>query len=331
MFPTGHPKVSRTITLEEHFTLPGLEGSGRENPGSPMGARLARVNEQLSDLGDGRLREMDAAGIDLQVLSFGAPGVEPLEPADSVSLARRVNDGLAEAIRRHPDRFAGLATLPTPAPQEAAKELERCMRQLGFKGGVINGHTRGRYLDDPFFGPLLEAAEALQAPIYLHPTPPPEPVFQAYYQGHFSAEVASQFSRAGWGWHIETATHILRIILGGVFDRYPRLQFIIGHMGETLPFMLQRLDLTLPPQLTRLSQPVSHYLRQNVSYTFSGFNFTAAFLDLYLEMGAERILFSADYPYSSMAQAREFLENLPVSAEDRERIAHGNAERLLKL
>ncbi len=167
-------------------------------------------------------------------------------------------------------------------------------------------------------------------PIYLHPTPPPRPVFEAYYAG-LAPEVSARFSTAGWGWHIETAAHVLRVILGGVFDRYPKLQFIIGHMGEGLPAMLPRLDRNLAPALTKLARPLAAYLRENLHYSFSGFNFTPTFLDLLLEVGVDRIMFSADYPYASMHEARQFLDRLPVAPVDRERIAHGNAERLLGL
>jgi predicted TIM-barrel fold metal-dependent hydrolase len=319
----------RTIALEEHFAIPEyMEGPGR---GLMRQSQMARVIEQLLEIGDRRIAEMDAAGIDMQVLSLNSPGVEQLEPNAAVNLARKVNDSLAEASRRYPTRLAGFAALPTAVPDIAAGELERAVKELGLKGAVINGHTHGRYLDDPFFWPILERAEALQAPIYLHPAPPPQPVIEASYTGNFSPEVAFALSTSFWGWHIETATHILRMILGGVFDRFPRLQFIIGHMGEGLPFFLPRFDLRLSPQMTGLERPISAYLRENLSYTFGGFNFTPTFLDLLLQMGAERILFSADYPYESMAKAREFLEALPISSADRQRIAHGNAEKLLRL
>jgi hypothetical protein len=244
-------------------------------------------------------------------------------------VAREANDYLAAAIKQHPTRFGGLAALPTAAPDRAAEELERRVRQQGFKGAIINGHNRGRYLDDKFYWPILERAEALGVPIYLHPTRPPQPVIDASYSG-FSLEVSYALSASSWGWHIETALHVIRVILGGVFDRYPNLQIVVGHLGEGVPFMLPRLD-NLPPAMTKLQRPVSAYLRQNVHYTFAGFNFPATFLDLLLEVGVERIMFSADYPYGSMTKARAFLEQLPVSATDRERIAHGNAEKLFNL
>ena len=171
----------------------------------------------------------------------------------------------------------------------------------------------------------------MQVPLYLHPAPPPQQVIAASYTGNFAPEVTSVLSTRAWGWHIETATHVLRLILGGAFDRYPHLQLIIGHMGEALPFMLPRIENSLSIQVTKLERPIGAYLRENVHYTFSGFNFTATFLDLFLQVGVDRIMFSADHPFGSMAQARAFLDQLPVSTADRERIAHGNAERLLRL
>jgi hypothetical protein len=320
----------RTITLEEHFVSPAfLEGPGKgikeqaNNPEHPM----ARVFEQLTDLGSQRIAAMDAAGIDLQVLSLNSPGVEQLEPAEAVAVARETNDFLAEAVKRHPSRFAGFATLPTAAPDKAAKELERTIRSYGFRGAAINGHIRGRYLDDKFFWPILERAEVLNVPIYLHPTQPPQSIIDASYKG-FDPMVTTMLAGAGWGWHIETAIHIIRLILGGAFDHYPKLQIVIGHMGETLPFMVQRLDRTLPPARTKLERPVSAYLRENVHYTFSGFNFTPLFLTLLLQLGVDRIMFSTDHPYGSMAEGRAFLDEIPVSDADRERIAHANAEHL---
>lgn len=323
----------RTITLEEHFANPSFfEGPGREfaeqarQPGNPMAA----VPGRLLDLGEGRLAEMDAAGIDMQVLSLNAPGVEQLDPDRQVDLARESNEYVAAAVKAHQTRYAAFAALPMAKPDLAAKELESLMRNPGFRGAVINGHVRGRYLDDKFFWPVFECAEAIGAPIYLHPTPPPKPVIDAWFGG-FSPAITNLLSRPGYGWHIETAIHVVRLILGGVFDRYPNLQLIIGHMGETLPSMLQRMDRSLAQPLTKLQRPVSAYLRENLYYTFSGFNYTPVFLNLLLEVGVDRIMFSADYPYSSMENARNFLDGLPVSTADRERIAHGNAARLLKL
>jgi predicted TIM-barrel fold metal-dependent hydrolase len=233
-------------------------------------------------------------------------------------------------VKRNPTRFAAFASLPIATPEQAAAELDRRVGQQNFKGALINGHTHGRYMDDKFFWPILECAEASNVPIYLHPTVPPKPVADALYGG-FAPPVSAVFAAAGWGWHIETAIHLIRMILGGVFDRYPRLQVVVGHLGEGIPFMLPRLNRNLPTEVTQLARPLGAYLRENVHYTFAGFNFAATFLDLLLEVGVERIMFSADHPYGSMAEARAFLDHIPVSAADRERIAHGNAEQLFKL
>ncbi|MGE5158898.1 MAG: amidohydrolase family protein [Gemmatimonas sp.] len=322
----------RTITLEEHFATPGfLDGPGRDlkEQARQVGSRAEQLMRDLCDVGEGRIARMDAAGIDMQVLSLTAPGVEQLEAADAVVLARDTNDALAEAIANHPKRLSGFAALPIAAPDQAAKELERRCHGQSFCGAVINGHQRGRYLDDKFFWPVLEAAESLGAPIYLHPTRPPKTVIETSFGG-FAPLVTEMLAGPGFGWHIETAVHVLRMVLGGVFDRFPKLQVVIGHMGEGLPFFMQRVDV-MPVELTQLKRPVSDYLRENLHYTFSGFNFPPTFLDLLLEIGVDRIMFSADDPYASMAKARAFLEQIPVSAADRARIAHGNAETLFGL
>ncbi len=317
----------RMITLEEHYSTPADQEELKRRAGA---TRSSVLTEKLIDLGKGRIAAMDEAGIDVQVLSLGSPGTEQLAADEAEKVASDANDYLAEAIRRYPTRYAGFATLPTAAPTKAADELERRVHE-GFVGAVINGHVGGRYLDDPFFWPILERAESLKVPIYIHPTPPPRPVIDASYTGHFSPEVTGVLSTSGWGWHIETALNVLRLALGGAFDRYPNLQVIIGHLGEALPFMLQRIDRNLPRELTKLDRPMAAYLRENVHYTFSGFNFTPAFLNLLLEVGADRIMFSVDYPYGSMSAARAFLGQLPVSSGDRKKIAHLNAEKLLRI
>jgi predicted TIM-barrel fold metal-dependent hydrolase len=295
----------RTIALEEHFATPlFLDGPGQDlkNAALKFEGRATKLIEPLCDIGDKRVAAMDAAGVDMQVLSLTSPGTE---------------------------QFAGFAALPTMTPDKAAAELASRIQAGGFVGAVINGHARGRYLDDKFFWPILEAAEALNAPIHIHPTRPPQKVMEAYYSG-FSPLINDMFGSPGWGWHIETAIHVVRIILGGAFDRFPKLQLVIGHLGEGLVGLFQRLD-NMTPAMTRLQKPITSYLRENVHYTVSGFNFPATFLDLLLEVGAGRIMFSADYPYQSMDKAVAFLQQLPVSAADRERIAHGNAEKLFGL
>jgi predicted TIM-barrel fold metal-dependent hydrolase len=323
----------RTIALEEHFTTPTfVAGPGRAFTATmaKAGPHGAKLIAQLADIGDGRIAAMDEAHLDIQVLSLNSPGVEQCDADEAVAVARDANDVLAAAVRRHPARFVAMASLPVMAPDKAADELERCVRTLGFKGANINGHSRGRYLDDPFFAPVLARAEALNVPIYLHPTMPPPAVMQASYAG-FHPAATFLIAGTGWGWHIETGLHVMRLMLGGVFDRFPKLQVVIGHMGEALPFMMPRMEglaAKLPPGAGP-KRPLGDYLRQNMHYTFGGFNFASTFQVLLSNVGPERIMFSVDYPYGSMAEARKFLDTLPVSAAEREAIAHGNAEKLL--
>jgi uncharacterized protein len=319
----------RTIAVEEHFATPAfLDGPDRrlKERAQQVGGRLAALIAQLVDIGCGRVAAMDAAGVDVQALSLTAPGVEQLDVEEAKTFARDTNAALADAIRRHPTRFFGLAALPIADPPAAVGELDRVVGEHGFKGVVINGHHRGRYLDDRFFWPVLARAEALKLPIYLHPTQSPQPVIDAWFGG-LEPMVGEMMAGPGWGWHIETALHVLRMIVGGVFDAHPELQIVVGHMGETLPFMLQRVDV-MAPAMTKLKKPISAYLRENVHYTFSGFNFLPTFLELMLQVGVDRIMFSTDHPYQSMAEGRAFLDRAPVSDGDRHRIAHGNAERL---
>jgi len=336
----SHDSRLRTITLEEHYATPAfMEGPGsnmsrlsdavKSNP--YIGSLFSNLLPNLIDIGEKRIAQMDEAGIDMQVLSLTSPGTEQLEGEEAVRVARDTNDTLAAAVKLHPDRLAGFAAVPTAVPDKAADELERTVREYRFKGVLINGHCRGRYLDDRYFWPILERAQELGVPIYLHPTRPPQPVVQTYYTGNFSQVVSMGLQIAAWGWHIETAVHVIRMIASGLFDKYPKLQLVIGHLGEGLPFMLERLDQNFPPQVTKLERPsFSSYLRENVHYTFSGFNFLPTFLDLLLEVGVDRIMFSADYPYASMKEARNFLDRIPVSPADREKIAHVNAERLFR-
>jgi uncharacterized protein len=317
----------KIIAIEEHFTLDVVN---RANSGSGGAGPAAGLSSMLGDLGDQRLRTMDAAGITMQVLSLNAPGTQGLDAATAVPLARQANDVLAEAVRAHPDRFAGFATLPTPDPAAAARELERAVTTLGFKGAMIHGTTHGRFLDDQAFWPIFEAAQQLDVPIYLHPAEPPAAVREAYYTG-FSPAVMFLLATAGWGWHVETGMHALRMVLGGVFDRFPRLQLIIGHMGEALPFFLARADERLSPQVTGLPHSVAEYAHGHLHITTSGIFTVPPLLCALMVFGADRIIFSVDYPYSANEQGRAFLDSAPVSPEDREKIAHGNAERLLNL
>ncbi len=318
----------RLITLEEHYRAPALKSVGGL-PDPPPDSPMAKIQAKLDDLGDQRLADMDAGGIDIQVISHGAPGTEQIEPADAIELAREANDYLAASIAPHPDRFAAFATLPTAAPVEAADELERTVSEHGFVGALINGHVRGRFLDDRFFRPIFERAERLSVPIYLHPTPPPPAVRDAYYGG-LPPQVGQALSMAGWGWHVDTGLHVLRLIVGGVFDEYPGLQMIVGHMGEALPFFLARSSRVLRQQ-AGLTRPLEDYVAANLHFTTSGM-FTYPPLTCLLEVvGAGRVMFSVDYPYSSNAEGREFVLGAPISEADREKIGFANAARLLGL
>lgn len=321
----------RLIALEEHYHAPAvkaaLSAAGRPDP--PAGSAIARVQAKLDDLGDARLNDMDAGGIAVQVISHGAPGTEQLDPDQAVPIARQANDHLAQAVKRHPDRLAAFATLPTAAPNEAADELERTVAEHGFKGALINGHVRGRFLDERSFWPIFERAQNLNVPIYLHPTEPPGAVRDAYYK-NLPQPIANTLATSGWGWHVDTGLHVLRLIAAGVLDEYPRLQIIVGHMGEALPFFLDRTSRNLQ-RLGGLATPLEHYVAENLHFTTSGMFSYPPLTCLLSVVGADRVMFSVDYPFAANDEGRDFMQNAPISKLDREKLAHGNAERLLGL
>jgi predicted TIM-barrel fold metal-dependent hydrolase len=320
----------RVIALEEHYRAPAAKrDAGPTGPDRFANEAMANRIALLDDLGDGRLADMDAAGIDVQVLSHVGPAPNDLEPARAVPFAREVNDYLATAVARHPERFAGFATLPCADPNAAADELRRAVHELAFKGALINGHVAGRFLDHQHFWPIFEAAEELDVPIYLHPREPPAAVRVAYYSG-LSEPAAEMLATAGWGWHVDTGMHALRLVLGGVFDRFPRLQIIIGHMGEALPFLLARASRNLT-RAADLPQPLETYFAQNFYITTSGVFSYPPLLCLLAVLGSERVMFSVDFPYASNQEACRFLRDAPINASDRAKIAHGTAEHLLRL
>jgi len=317
----------RTIALEEHFWTAALAAP----PGTgPLAAWGPEVAGQLRDLGSGRLAGMDAAGIDLQVISHVAPAAQGLPGAEGVARAREANDELAAAVRAHPDRFAGFATLPTADPHAAADELERGTAELGFVGALVNSTlgANGVFLDDARFGPLLDRFERLGVPLYLHPAPPPADLRAALYQG-LPPAVAGRLATGAWGWHAEAGLHVLRLIATGVFDRHPALRLIIGHCGEMLPFMLARIDAML--QLDSLAMAPSGYFARNIWVTTSGLFSIPPVMCTVQVLGIDRVLFSVDYPFGSNAAGRNLLDTLPLSAQDRAKIAGGNAGRLLGL
>jgi len=325
----------RIIALEEHFSLP--EMSARIDKqliaarGFPPGHQ-DRFALQLADTGDQRLAFMDEAGITMQVLSVAGPGADLLPVGESVSFAMDYNDALARIIETNPDRFGGFAHLPMADAEAAAKELQRSSAIPGFCGAMINGMTDNLFLDDERFSPLLAEAERLAVPLYLHPSFPP-PAVQELYYGRLTPGVSAMLASAAYGWHSEVAIHVLRLYASGVFDRYPGLQIIIGHMGETLPFMMARAETVLSKELTKTERTLSETLRSQVFLTTSGF-FTMPPLEVAIAtLGIERILFSVDYPYSANRTGVDFLDKLSMrlAEEEVELIAHGNAERVLKV
>jgi uncharacterized protein len=323
----------RIVALEEHFAVPGLirriDPDAIARRGFPVG-RWKGPDRQLADLGAGRVADMDQAGITLQVLSASGPGADLVNDAEGVSLAREMNDVLAGAVSEHPDRLAGFAHLPMRSPQAAADELERAVCELGFRGALINGMTQDLFLDDPRFDPVLSQAERLGVPIYLHPNLPPESVRKAYYES-LPGITGFLLSAPAWGWHSEVAIHVLRLVLSGRLDRHPGLQLIIGHMGEGLPAMLARCDQFFEGETSHLARSVRRTVLDQVSITTSGLFTLPPFEVALAVFGIDRILFSVDYPYSSNLQGRDFLAELALSPADLEKLAHGNADRLLNL
>jgi len=323
----------RIIAIEEHFTTPMYRENAQESEfrGFFMKAISARVGhdvrEQLFDLDAERLRYMDAAGIDVQVLSFTSPGPQGYGKEIAIPMARDANDRLRQAIDRHPDRFAGFAALPTADPEEAVRELERCVKQLDFKGAMIHGHQQGSFLDDKKYWKIFECAEALDVPIYLHPTMPHPVVAKIYFGGY------EELQGAPWGFAVDTSCHFLRIMFAGVFDAYPKLKIILGHLGEMLPFAMHRLNRSSYQAAERrgLKKTPLQYIKDNLVVTTSGNWFEPAFVCTLLALGVDNILWAVDWPFEANAVAMDFFRKLSLSEADKEKIAHGNAERLLRL
>lgn len=320
------------IGLEEHFVTPDVLSAWRALDPQLQDVALqhpngGEVGVRLANLGDERIAAMDETGLDVQVLSLTAPGLQSLESVEAVALQTASNDLLADLVRRRPDRFQGFATLATPDPSAAARELERAVTKLGLNGAMLFGRTRDRNLDHRDNWPIFEAAAALRAPLYIHPQSPAPAVRDALYGG-LGETVDAAFATFGLGWHYETGVQILRMVLAGVFDRFPDLQLITGHWGEVVLFYLDRIDTLAGP--AKLARPVSEYFRRHVWVTPSGL-WSQRYLRWALEvLGPERILFSTDYPYrfSPEGGARRFLEDADLTDGVRASIAHGNWERL---
>lgn len=313
------------IALEEHYWDRELAATFK----GPEAGRGGDTDMRLFDFAGIRVKEMDEAGIDIQVLSHGAPSAQKLPPETAVAVTRGVNDRLAAEVKKNPKRFAGFAALPSAVPEAAADELERAVKEHGFKGAMIHGLSNGEFLDLPKFWPIYARAEKLDVPIYFHPSLPDQRVTDIYYQ-----EYAKDFPlvvRPAWGYTVETATQAIRLVLSGVFEKHPKLKIILGHFGETIPFLLWRIDSSLkrPGQKPLAFRDI---FTSNFWLTTSGFFSDPALLCCVMEMGVDRILFSVDWPFVQDNQpAVHWLERIPFSDEDKAKIASGNAKRLLRM
>jgi uncharacterized protein len=322
----------RTIALEEHFWTSELAAP----PGTGILARPdgSRLGAALLDMDEQRIASMDASSIDVQVLSHVPPAAQgtSVDAAHLVGAARRANDHLAASIGRHPGRFAGFATLPTGSPDAAADELSRTVKDLGFVGGMLHSTlgTDGVFLDEGRYDPLLARFAELDVPLYLHPAPPPASLRSVLYSG-LPDPVATALATNAWGWHAEAGLHAVRLVVSGVFDRHPTLKLIIGHGGEMIPFMLARIDDTLPARLTGLPEPPSAYFLRHVWLTTSGLFSVPPILCALAVFGVDRVLFSVDYPFGANPRGRALLDALPIAEADKKKVAAENAARLLRL
>ena len=318
--------LSRIVGVEEHVTFPELTDRlpeeavttrGYMSRNSPYGKWS--MSDRMGDT-EGRLKELDAVGFTVQVLSLPSAGADLLPPREGLRWAQDVNERIASCVAAHPQRYAGFAHLPLTDPDASADELERAVTQLGFKGALVSGATEGRYLDHRSFEPLLARAEHLDVPIYLHPAASPKPVRDALYAG-LPGDLSFWMSVSGWGWHSDTAVHVLRLLLSGSLERHPNLKIIIGHLGEGLQIMLPRLDQQFH-QFGGFTGIPSEILRKHVWVSTSGFFFLPSFMATLDAFGADRILYSVDYPFGSLERGRAFLEEIPVDAETLAKIAH---------
>ncbi|HZO77826.1 MAG TPA: amidohydrolase family protein [Solirubrobacteraceae bacterium] len=317
------------IAVEEHWTSPDYV---RYMPAIGLRSKVQDGAVQaLQDL-SGRLEEMDRHGIAVAVLMLNSHGIQGEPDRDrAVAGARQANDLLGEAISAHPDRFVALAAVAMQAPQAAAEELERAVRELRFRGACVNGfcdvgdHETGRYYEERAFDPFWERLQELGVPLYLHPRSP-LPRNLGLYEGHL------ELVGPTWAWGVETATHALRLITGGVFDRFPGVNVVLGHLGETLPFAVDRMEkrLTYMSDLG-LERPVGAYFRENFYVSTSGNFHTQSLLGSIAELGAERVLFAVDYPFEQMATASDWFDAVPLAPADREKIARTNAARLFAI
>ncbi len=319
----------RRLLAEPAFDDPGFRSLwGYFSGKSPRATDLVA---RIQDLGERRLREMDESGIAKQVVFLTAPGVQVFDAPTATSLARSTNDQLAEAVRRHPDRFAGLAAIAPQDPRGAAQELERAVKHLGLKGAVVNSHTRGEYLDDPKFWEIFEAAEALDVPIYLHPTTPSPAMVRPFLERGLDGAI--------YGFAVETGLHMLRIVVSGALDRFPGLRMVVGHLGEGLPYFLFRIDFmhrlmvvsNRYESVKPLARKPSDYLRERFHYTTSGMQWAPAILFALSVLGPDRVLYAMDYPYQFVPEEVKVTDELPISDADKQKLYQLNAERVFGL
>ena len=312
------------VTLEEHYW--DAELSATYTGGEPI--RNPEILKRLPDLGELRLKEMDEAGIDVQVLSHGSPSTQQLDADVAVGLTRRVNDRLAAAVAKHPKRLAAFAALPTADPVAAADELSRAVEKLGMKGAMLHGLANGVFLDDQRFWPIYARAEKLDVPIYFHPSVPHPAVMEVYYR-----EYVKDFPmviRAAWGYTVETATLAIRLVLSGLFDKHPGFKVILGHLGETLPFLVWRIDESLKRPGQKAVSFRAAFCKQ-FWITTSGFFSDPALQCCMTEMGVDRILFSVDWPFVPNPPGVRWMEQSPIGDADKVKILSGNAKQLLRL
>jgi 2,3-dihydroxybenzoate decarboxylase len=323
--------VQDKVAVEEHFVTPALVDTIFGSIGWDQ-AEWREMARQLQETGAERLADMDAAGIEVAVLSLAAPCLQDVVvSADAVAHARRANDALAEIVHAHPDRYAALAALPMQDPHAAAEELTRCVRDLDFKGALVNGYSSigtletAAYYDEPQYIPFWERVAELDVPFYLHPRNPLPDQRRIY-------ESREALLGPTWAFTVETSTHCLRMIVSGLFDRLPTLQIVIGHMGELLPFAVARTDQRLSHvQGLQLKRSAQQCLRENFWLTTSGNFHTPSLLGAMLQVGADRMLFAADFPFERTAEAAAWFEEVPISEGDRQKIGRHNARRAFKL
>ena len=321
----------RVVTIEEHVSFPEMAALIQVDK-KPLAVTM-QMMPKLSDITGERLQSMNETGITMQVLSVENTDVNLLSSREAPAFAMKYNDLLADRMKDHPDRFTAFAHLPMTAPEAAADELERTVTHYGFRGAMIRGVTNGEFLDAPKFAPIFERAEKLGVPIYIHPGLPPKGVVDAYYSNIGDITGPNDaIACYGWGWHSETAIHVLRLLVAGIFDTYPKLNIIIGHMGEMLPMMWARSNRAFQPGNGGKNQrTMIDTFRQQLYITTSGF-FTLPPLQLALDtIGIDNIIFSVDYPFSTNQMGMDFLNALPLPADQVAKIAHRNADKLLKL